>query len=388
MARATFLSFSPPCLSEQEIVAVSEVLRKDWLSSGPKTKEFEQTFCQVVGAKSALALNSCTAGLHLGMILHQVGPGCEVITSPLTFCATANVVEHVGGSVVLADINPDTLLIDESQIEKNLSNKTKVIVPVHYAGTPCNMPAINAVAATRGIAVVEDAAHCMPGKTTVAGEPVGSSDNLTLFSFYATKNITTGEGGMMTGPQALVDEARSFALHGMTRNAWGRFAKGGSWKYDVLQPGYKYNLTDMAAALGVVQLSRVNELFAQRMKIVGIYEEAFARNEYFVPLKQSAGVESSRHLYVIQLNLEKLTIGRDEFITQLSERNIGTSVHYTPVHQLTYYAKKYGWTPESFPNAYKVGQRMLSLPLSSAMSTDDACDVVAAVKDVCAKFTR
>lgn len=386
MARTEFLSYAPPCLSEREIEAVTEVLRKGWLSSGPKTKEFEEKFRAFVGAESSLALNSCTAGLHLAMVMNEVGPGDEVITTPMTFAATANVVEHVGGTVVLADIDPETLLIDPREIAKKITKKTKVIMPVHYAGHPCDMDAIDAMARSGGLAVVEDAAHCITSK--IGSRYIGGSPNVTLFSFYANKNMTTGEGGMMTGPKEFIDRARVAALHGMSRNAWNRFQKGGSWKYDVEMPGYKYNLTDIASAIGLVQLERINELFERRMAIVNFYEKAFAGNKFVTPLKTRPGYQSSRHLYVIQLNLETLTIGRDEFMVQMNERNIGVSVHYIPIHMHSYYANKYGWKPESFPKAHRASERMLSLPMSSAMTTDQAADVVSAVEDVCAKFKR
>lgn len=387
MPRDTFLPFAPPCLGEAEVAAVTEVLRAGtWLSSGPKTKEFEDKFQARVQAKAALALNSATAGLHLSMVLHEVKPGDEVITTPMTFVATANVVEHVGGTNVLADVEPDTLLIDPAQIERAITKKTKLITPVHYGGQACDMERIEKIAKSSGIAIVEDAAHC--GPSLVNGKPVGSSSNINLFSFYANKNMTTGEGGMMTGPVDLIDRARVLALHGMTRNAWNRYAKGGTWKYDVPEPGYKYNLTDIAAALGVVQLGRLDELYALRMKIVDTYERAFAGHKFVTPLKIRKGNQSSYHIYVIQLNLDTLKIGRDEFIVQLNERNIGTSVHYTPVHMMSYYAKKYGWKPETFPNAFKASERVLSLPLSSKQTVREAEDVIEAVNDVCAKFKR
>jgi dTDP-4-amino-4,6-dideoxygalactose transaminase len=387
MARETFLPFSPPALSEAEIQAVLEVVKEGtWLSSGPKTKEFEQTFQARVKAPAALALNSCTAGLHLALAAHDVGPGDEVITTPLTFCASANVVEHLGGTVRLADIDRETLLIDPQNIERSLTSKTKVILPVHYAGQPCDMDTINRMAAAKGIAVVEDAAHCMPSK--IGDTWIGSGRNLTAFSFYATKNITSGEGGMLTGDVALVDRARVLALHGLSRAAWDRFAKGGSWKYDVEQPGYKYNLPDMASALGLAQLNRLDELYAARMEIVRLYEKAFEGSKFFRPVRVRRGVQSSHHLYVILLNLETLSIGRDQFITELGDRNIGASVHYLPVHMLSYYSKKYGWKPESFPNANWAFERMVSLPLSSKHTSKDASDVIEAVREICTKFEK
>jgi dTDP-4-amino-4,6-dideoxygalactose transaminase len=385
--RTDFLSFSPPCLSEDEIAAVTAVLREGaWLSSGPRTKQFEENFQKTVAAPAALALNSATAGLHLGMLVHNVGPGDEVLTTPLTFCATANVVEHVGGTVRLADIDPETLLISPDEIEKILTKKTKVIVPVHYAGHPCDMNRIDELAKNNDSFVVEDAAHCMPSK--IGGEWVGHSDNLTAFSFYATKNITTGEGGMLTGRTDWIDRARVLALHGMSRGAWNRFAKGASWKYDVPEPGFKYNMTDVAAAMGVVQLARLDELYKRRMKIVDIYRKEFASSPYLQTLKVLPGYQTSWHLFLILLNLETLKITRDEFIDQLQAANIGCSVHYRPIHMMSFYAKKYGWTPESFPHASRAFERMISIPLSSKMNEKDAFDVVEAVTAICKKNAR
>jgi len=384
--RTEFLPFSPPALSDQERQEVLDVLSKDWLSSGPKTKEFEQKFKERVGAEAALALNSATAGLQLAMVLHNVGPGVEVITTPMTFCASANVVEHERGSVVLADVEPDTLLIDPREIEKRITKKTKVICPVHYSGQPCDMDKINSMARANNIAVVEDAAHCMPSR--IGDRWIGSGENLALFSFYATKNITTGEGGMMTGRADLVEAGRSIALHGMSRGAWDRYKKGGSWEYDVERPGFKFNMPEMASALGLIQLRRLDELFAKRMQIFEFYEREFAGSKFLRVLRNKPGVQSSHHLYVILLELEALKIDRHAFIEQLNERNIGTSVHFKPIHLFSYYSKKYGWKPADFPNAFDAYQRMISLPLNSRMSLDDAADVVAAVKDICSKFAK
>ena len=385
--RTEFLPFSPPALSELEVQAVTDVLREGiWLSSGPTTRKFEEEFKKIVGAEAAFALNSCTAGLHLAMIHHRVSQGDEVITTPMTFCATANVVEHVGGSVVLADIDPETLLIDPREIEKKISKKTKVMVPVHYAGQPCDMPTIDAMASARKIKVVEDAAHAIP--TKIGDRWIGSSKNLTTFSFYATKNITSGEGGMITGTSADLEDIRRMALHGMSRGAYDRFSKGGNWKYDVPEPGFKYNLTDIASALGLAQLRRLDELFARRIAITNHYTQAFKDSKFLRIIKIRPGVQSSTHLFLIMLNLETLKIDRDQFINELTERNIGSSVHYTPIHMMSFYAKKYAWKPESFPNAYKAYQCMISVPLSSKMEVSDAQDVVEAVNDICRKFER
>ncbi len=387
MGRSTFLSFSPPMVGDEELDSVASVLRaSEWLSSGPKTKEFEEKFCGVVGAHSALALNSCTAGLHLGLVAHGVKPGDEVITTPMTFCATANVVEHCGGTTVLADVEPDTLLIDCKEVEKKVSQKTKVIMPVHYAGHPVDMEKINSIARASKVAVIEDAAHCMPSK--IGSRWIGSGDNLCAFSFYATKNMTTGEGGMLTGPADLIDKCRMMALHGMSKGAYDRFKKGGNWRYDVPAPGFKYNLTDIASALGLIQLSRIDELYQLRLKVVEFYDKAFKNSPNLETLRVKPGYQTSYHLYPIFLQLDKLKIDRDEFIVQLTERNIGSGVHYQPVHMHSYYAKKYGWKPESFPNAARAFERMLSLPLSSRHTVEDAADVVQAVEDIFKKFKR
>ncbi len=374
-------------LGDEEVNSVASVLKaSEWLSSGPKTKEFEEQFAKTVGAAAAVALNSCTAGLHLGLVVHGVKPGDEVLTTPMTFCATANVIEHCGGTTVLADVESDTLLIDPKQVEKKISKKTKVIVPVHYAGHPCEMDKINSIASGAGAKVMEDAAHCMPSK--IGERWIGSGDNLCAFSFYATKNMTTGEGGMLSGPQELVDKCRMMALHGMSKGAYDRFKKGGNWNYDVPQPGYKYNLTDIASALGLVQLVRLDELYRLRVKLVEFYDKAFKNSPWLETLRVKPGYQSSYHLYPIFLNLEKLRIDRDEFIVQLTERNIGSGVHYRPVHMMSYYQKKYGWKAEDFPVASRAFERMLSLPLSSRHTVEDAADVVQAVEDIFQKFKR
>ncbi|MGE3760111.1 MAG: DegT/DnrJ/EryC1/StrS family aminotransferase, partial [Pseudobdellovibrionaceae bacterium] len=279
-------------MSDEEVAAVAEVVKAGvWLSSGPKTKEFEENFAKTVGAEAALALNSATAGLHLALAVHKIGKGDEVLTTPMTFCATANVAEHLGATVTVADVEPDTLLIDPAEVEKKISKRTKALIPVHYAGHGCDMKKLNALADSVGAKMIEDAAHCMPSK--IDGKWIGSAKNLTAFSFYANKNMTTGEGGMLTGSKDLIDQCRVLALHGMTRNAWERFSKGGTWKYDVPEPGYKYNMTDAAAAMGVVQLRRLDELYERRMKIVNFYNQEFARSEFVKPLKVKSGYQSS-----------------------------------------------------------------------------------------------
>lgn len=370
-------------MSDLEVTEVANILKEgQWLTSGPKVKAFEEEFRKTVNAPAALALNSCTAGLHLAMLVHGIRPGDEVITTPLTFCATANVVEHAGGKVVFADVEPETLLIDPAEIRRRMTKQTKMIVPVHYAGQPCDMAAINAM----GPAVVEDAAHCMPSK--IGGKWIGDTKNLCAFSFYATKNMTTGEGGMLTGDPTLLHEAKRLGLHGMSHDAWNRFSKGGSYDYDVPSPGFKYNMTDILAGLGLVQLRRLDELYEKRMSIVKFYDENFRDSSMMRVPKVKSDRQSSHHLYVILLELERLKIDRLQFVQELAGRNIGSSVHYKPVHMMSYYAKKYGIKPKDYPNACDAYERMVSLPLSSKLTLADAQDVVDAVKDIFKKFAR
>lgn len=384
--REQFVPFSPPTLGPEEIAEVSDTLSKDWLSTGPKTKLFEEKFCGYVGAESALALNSCTAGLHIALMALGVGPGDEVITTAMTFCATANVVEHVGAKVVLVDIEPDTLLIDPREIEKKITKKTKVIIPVHYAGQPCDMAAINALAECHGIHVIEDAAHCMPSK--IGNQFIGSSKNLTAFSFYATKNMTTGEGGMLTGPKDLIQKAKVLSLHGMSHDAWKRFEKSGSWKYDVGIPGYKYNMSDIQSSLGLVQLKKLSDLYGKRVRIVEQYNRGFKDLAQITRPVVKPGVQSSHHLYVVQVNNELLKIDRDQFIEELKTRNVGTSVHYIPIHMHSYYQNKYGWTEKDFPRASSAFKKIISLPLSPRHSEEDINYVIEAVKDIVQIFKR
>lgn len=387
LMRPTFLPFSPPALSEKEIESVLETLREGtWLSSGPKVKKLEEDFKKYVDAPAAAAMNSCTAALHVALLVHDIKPGDEVIVPAMTFCATANVVEHCGGTTVFADVDPETLLLTPQNFEKAITKKTKVVIPVHYAGHPVDMEAINAIAKKHNIKVVEDAAHCMPSK--IGDKYVGSSDNFTTFSFYATKNMTTGEGGMMTGPAELMDQAKMLALHGMSRDAWERFKPGAKWEYDVPRPGFKYNMPEIMASLGLVQLERLNELYERRMHLVHVYDKFFKNFPYAKVLATRPGFQSSHHLYVMFLELEKLTIDRNQFIDELTARNIGSSVHYKPVHMMSYYANKYNLKPEHFPVSQNAFKRMLSLPLSSKLSPQDAQDAVAAIDEICQKYKR
>ncbi len=374
------IPFSPPNLEEEEIQEVIDTLRSEWITTGPKTRQFEQQFAEAVGAPAALALNSCTAGLHLALVGHGIGPGDVVATTPMTFAATANVVEHVGAESILVDVEPDTLNIDPERLRNALHDRVKAISVVHYAGHPVDLDAITAIANERGIPVIEDAAHALPA--SYRGEPIGARGNLTAYSFYATKNITTAEGGMLTGSAEMIEQLRSWSLHGLSKDAAKRYERGGSWKYEVLAPGFKYNMTDVQASLGTWQLRKAERFHEVRRSITDRYNAAFgALPELQTPTERD-GVQSALHLYVLRLQPDRLRIDRDEFIEQLRERNISTSVHFIPIHLHPYYRDRYGYQPTDFPVAYAEYQRMLSLPLFSRMTDDQVERVIEAVRDV------
>ncbi|MCC5808633.1 MAG: aminotransferase class I/II-fold pyridoxal phosphate-dependent enzyme [Opitutales bacterium] len=375
--RDTFLPFFEPQIGEEEIREVVDTLRSNWITTGPKTRRFEAAFAHYVEAPGALSANSWTAAAHTALLALGVGPGDEVITTPMTFCATANIIEHVGATPVFVDVEPDTLNIDPEGVARAVSAQTKVILPVHYAGHPVDLDPIEALAREHGITIVEDAAHALPAR--YKGRMIGAGPNLAAFSFYATKNLTTAEGGMLTGDPAFLDRARIFTLHGMSNNAWNRYDRKGTAHYEVVTPGYKYNLTDMQSALGLHQLERLAAFQRRRREIVARYTGAFAEiPELEIPVER-ADVEHAWHLYVIRLNLEGLTVDRDTFSEALKARNIGTSLHFIPIHLHPYYRDKYGFQPVDFPVAYGNYLRIVSLPLHPGLSDDDVEDVISAV---------
>ena len=380
--RTQFLTFSPPAIGEEEIAAVVDTLRSQWITTGPKTKRFETEFAAAIGAPGALALNSCTAGLHTALATLGIGPGDEVITTPMTFAASVNVIEHVRARPVLVDVEPDTLNIDPAAVAKAITPRTKAILPVHYAGHPADLDALE----TLGVTLVEDAAHSLPA--SYRGRRIGSGRNPVAFSFYATKNLTTAEGGMLTGDPEFLDRARVVSLHGMSRDAWKRYDKGGSWRYDILVPGFKYNMTDIQAAIGLCQLQKLEAFDQRRREIVAQYQTAFADEDVFETPVERADVRHAWHLYVLRLRPEALTIGRDQFVQELTRRNIGTSVHFIPIHVHPYYRDTYGYAPSDLPVAVGNFERMLSLPLHPRLSDADVSDVVDAVLDVALAFRR
>lgn len=390
--RSEFLPFSPPLIGDEEIAEVIDTLRSDWITTGPKVSRFEREFAEYVGASAALGLNSCTAALHVALATLGIGPGDEVITTPMTFCSTVNVIEQVGATPVLVDVDPNTLLIDPEEVARaarrcNKNGNLKAIIPVHLYGQPCDMDALLAIAAEHKAAIIEDAAHALP--TKYKGKMIGASSGnhgvpvLTCFSFYATKNLCTAEGGMLCGPANLIDEARIWSLHGLSRDAWKRYDAGGSWFYEVLCPGFKYNMTDIQAAIGIHQLKKLNSFHKRRKEIAQVYTERLSKcGKFLLPVEQP-GTEHAWHLYPIRLK-ESAAISRDEFIKQLNANNIGSSVHFIPVHLHPYYQNKFSYEPLDFPVAYREYQKLISLPLFPRMSDRDVCDVLEAVSEITA----
>lgn len=378
--RDSFLPFALPDLGEEEINEVVDTLRSGWITTGPKTKRFEDEFRRYIGSKHAIAINSCTAALHIALAAAGVGPGDEVITSPLTFCSTANVIVHLGGTPVFADIGEDHN-IDPSEIERRITPRTKAIIPVHYSGQPCRMDEILACARNHNLLVIEDAAHAVGAK--YRDRMIGTIGDVTAFSFYAIKNMTTGEGGMITtDDDELAERMRLLSLHGISKDAWKRYTSEGSWYYEVIYAGYKYNMTDIQAALGIHQLARLEQFLEVRSKYVAMYNEAFGEMpEIRIPIVHT-DVRHAWHLYVIQLDLERLVINRAQFIEALRAENIGTSVHFIPVHLHSYYRQTFGHKRGDFPSAERIYDRIVSLPLYPKMTEEDVGDVIAAVNKV------
>ena len=385
--RDTFLPFHKASIGKGEIREVVDALNSGWITTGPKTKKFEEEFTRRVGAKYGVAVNSCTAAMHLALAAIGTKEGDEVIVPVMTFTATAEVVTYFKATPVFVDCDQDTLLMDVGSLEEKITPKTKAIIPVHYAGQACDIDAILEIAQKHGIKVIWDAAHSFP--TEYKGKMVGSFPDITCFSFYATKTLATGEGGMaVTDNKEYADQMRILSLHGMSKDAWNRYSKEGSWYYEIVAPGYKYNLTDIAAAIGLVQLSRCGELLEKRQKIVQVYRDAFQGMEELAPLKLLSYGNMAWHLFVIKLNLEKLSINRNRFISELKDRNIGSSVHFIPLHLHPYWKEAYGLKESDFPTASAVYKQIVSLPIFPDMADEDTGDVVSAVKDIVSCYKK
>ncbi len=378
--KVPYLPFALPTIGAEEIREVVDTLKSGWLTTGPKTAKFEADFCRYTGAAHAVALSSCTAALHLTLRALGVQSGDEVITSTLTFAATGNMIALLGARPVLADIEPKHFCLDVREIEKKITPRTKGIIAVHYAGHPCNMDEINALARQHNLFVIEDAAHAVG--TRYNGKMIGGGENPTCFSFYPIKTMTTGEGGMVTTPSAaLADKIRLLSLHGISKDAWKRYDKKGSWFYEIEECGYKYNMTDLQSSLGIVQLKRLEKFIKTRYAYACLYTKGFRGvNAVVPPPEQASYARHSWHLYPILIRRES-NVQRDRLIEALKQRNIGTSVHFIPLHLHPYYRKTFGYKPGDFPVAEDIFQRILSLPLYPGMTSRDIQRVVSAVKE-------
>jgi perosamine synthetase len=374
-------------LGEEEVKAVSDVIRSGWLTMGARTFEFERQFARYVGASYAVAVSSCTAALHLALEVVGLKPGDEVLVPTTTFTATAEVITYFRAKPIFVDINPASLNLDIADAERKITPHTKAIIPVHLAGNPCDMDEILELARRYPLKVIEDAAHALPAE--YHGKRIGGISELTAFSFYATKTLTTAEGGMITTEnEEYASRLQMMRLHGISRDAWKRYGSGGTWFYEVLEPGYKYNLTDLQAALGLVQLAKCNKMASERTRIARRY------NTFFEPISSlqtptcAPGRVSSWHLYQLRLQLEQLRIDRNRFISELADRGVSTSVHFIPLHLQPAYQRDYGYKPGDCPIAEREYQRCISLPIFSGMHDEEVDQVVWAVSDVVQQFRR
>jgi dTDP-4-amino-4,6-dideoxygalactose transaminase len=385
--RDSFLIFGSPQIEEEEIQEVVDCLRSGWISTGPRVGMFQEKFKEYIGSRHALALNSCTAGLHLAMLAAGLKPGDEVITTPMTFAATANAIIHANARPVFADIELPSMNIDPGRIEAAVTEKTRAIIPVHFCGRPCTMDRILEIARRHNLIVIEDAAHAT--EAFYKGEKIGTLSDMTVFSFYVTKNLVTGEGGMITtNNDSYVEKIETYGLHGMSRGAWKRYSDEGFKHYQVVFPGFKYNMMDMQAALGIHQLERISAYLRRREEIWERYDEAFKDLPITRPAPPDPDTVHARHLYTILLDLDRLTADRDRIQQALQEENIGTGIHFISLHLHPYYRETYGYAPDAFPNALDVSRRTISLPLSAKLTDEDVQDVIEAVTMVIERFSR
>ncbi|MBI4722293.1 MAG: DegT/DnrJ/EryC1/StrS family aminotransferase [Candidatus Stahlbacteria bacterium] len=379
--RNSFLAFGSPLIEQPEIDEVVASLKTGWLSTGPKVRKFEDLFREYKRTKYALGLNSCTAGLHLSLLVIGIKPGDEVIVPTMTFCATANVVTHIGAKPVFADCKKDTMNIDPKDIERKITSKTKAIILVHFAGRACEMDTIMDIAKKHNLKVIEDCAHAI--ETEYHNEKAGTLGEVGCFSLYVTKNIITGEGGMaITNNDEYAKQIKILGLHGMSEHAYERFGDKGYKHYQVLYAGFKYNMMDLQAAIGMHQLPRVNKYWERREEIWNKYNIAFKGLPVLVPAAIEPNTKHAYHLYTLLLDIDKLTISRDDFLIKMRQRNIGVGVHFIALHLHPYYSQTFGVKRGDFPNAEWISERTISLPLSAKLTDADVEDVIEAVKDI------
>jgi len=379
--REDFLVFGSPRIEGEEMEEVLDSLRSGWIGTGPKVARFEEMFREYKGCAHAVAVSSCTAALHLSMLAAGLQPGDEVVVPTMTFAATANAVIHAGGRPVLADCDRRTMNLDPAELERRITPRTRAVIPVHFAGRPCDMDAITGIASRHGLKVIEDAAHAVEAE--YHGRKVGTFGEMGCFSFYVTKNVVTGEGGMVvTDNGEYADRIKVMALHGMTRDAWRRFSDSGYRHYQVVYAGFKYNMTDLQAALGIHQLPRVDLWWERRRVIWERYDRAFQDLPVFTPPAPEPGTRHAFHLYTLLLDTEGAGISRDRFLAEMTLRNIGVGVHYVALHLHPYYQQAYGYRRGDFPAAEWISDRTVSLPLSAKLTDGDVEDVIEAVRGI------
>jgi len=383
LQREAFLIFGSPLIEQAEIDEVMAVMQSGWLGTGPRVARFERDFAEYKGVTHVAALNSCTAALHLSILAAGIRPGDEVITTPMTFCATANAILHAGATPVLADIDPRTLNIDPDAIEEKITSRTRALLPVHFAGRPCNMDRLCEIVKRHDLALIEDCAHAI--ETEYKGRKSGTFGDFGCFSFYVTKNIITGEGGMVLA-RSEEDAARIkvLGLHGMSKDAWKRFGDSGYRHYQVVECGFKYNMMDLQAAIGIHQLKRIDAQWQRRQSICKQYSEAFRDLPVGLPADPESDTRHAFHLYTILIDEARTGISRDSFLDRMTKSNIGVGVHYLSLTEHPYYQHTLGWKPDDCPQATRIGQQTVSLPLSAKLSDADVTDVIHAVADILA----
>ena len=379
--RSNYLVFGQPIIEQEEIDEIIHTLKSGWIGTGPKVAQFESDFKNYIGSKYAIAVSSCTAGLHLSALAMGVKQGDEVIVPTMTFAATANAVVHTSAKPVFVDVDKYQMTIDVKDVRKKITSKTKAIIPVHFAGRACDIREIEKIADEHNLKIIHDAAHAV--ETEYEGKKIGCFGDITNFSFYVTKNITTAEGGMITtDDEEIAQKLKIYALHGMSKDAWKRFSDDGYKHYEVIYPGYKYNMTDLQAAIGIQQLKKVNRFAKRRREIWNRYKKELANLPIILPPEPASNTTHALHLFIIMIDTEKTKITRDELISRLHRKNIGTGVHYIALHLQPYYREIYRYERGDFPNADFISERTLSIPFSAKLTDEDVGDVIQSLKEI------